>query len=161
MKKTLITLTAAAVLSASTLSAATASQKTTKTFDVRSGSSITLTTENGLVTVKTWDQPQVKVEAQKVVEARENTKAFELLPKVEVKFNETESGLAIESIAPTTDEGAKGWLANTNAKAKVNYEIYVPRDTEVTINGKTFRSGDSAVKVQTTKGSAALAKRNA
>lgn len=134
MKK--LTLIAIAVLAlAATASATTLTETFDRTFDVRPGANFTLENTNGHMTVRSWDQPRVRVVAEKRVESRDADAAKKAFAELRVEPTLAADGLHVVTRYPkAADGGLFDWLAGTNVSVTVNYEITVPRSMNVDLD---------------------------
>lgn len=120
---TLITLAASAV------SAATLRETFDKTYDVRPEATVSLSNTNGAITIKTWDQPRVRVRAEKVVERGNEADAKETMAALRIEVDPAGGDLKVRTIYPKehgtglTDLLFGGILRRVN----VTYELTVPR----------------------------------
>jgi DUF4097 and DUF4098 domain-containing protein YvlB len=123
------------LLLATAAGAAELSETIDRTFEVRPGSSVTLTNVNGRITVSSWDQPRVRVVAEKKVEAgRNEVKA--VLDELRVEFQQRDGGLVITTHHPRRENGVASifdWFTGDNVNAQVRYEVTVPRTMNVDV----------------------------
>ena len=139
-----ILLSAVLALFAQLASAATLKQTVDKTFDVRPGASVELTNLNGRVTIKSWDQPRVKVVALKTVEADRDL-LQKTMNDLRVEMQPRDGGLVITTHYPKEHDGGSifAWLLGDDIEAQVTYELTVPRTMNVDVentNGGIYLS---------------------
>jgi hypothetical protein len=133
MKKLL--LVALTLLLASTAGAATLTETVDKTFDVRPGSMVSLTNVNGGIRISTWDQPRVRVVAEKEVEG-DRDEAKQALKELRVEIQPKDGGLAIMTHYPKDQDGAGGlfsWLMGDDVDAQVTYELTIPKSMNLDV----------------------------
>lgn len=134
MKKQILTGLAALALAA-TATAATLQETFDKTFEVRPGSSFTLENTNGHITVRSWDQSRIRVVAEKRVESRDSDAARKVFSELRVEPSVSANAVHIMTHYPRRgSDGLFDWLAGTNVSMTVNYEITVPRSTNVDLD---------------------------
>ena len=75
-------------------------QEISKTFDIKSGGSITVENTNGSITAEGWDQDKVEVVAIKTAHGYDNRDAEENLNRLEVVFDTSGNNLRIETRYP-------------------------------------------------------------
>lgn len=123
------------LLLSSVANAAELSETIDRTFDVRPGANVTLSNVNGRITITAWDQPRVRVVAEKKVEAgRNEVKA--VLGELRVEFQQRDGGLAITTHHPRRGEGASSifdWFMGDSVNAQVRYEVTVPRTMNIDV----------------------------
>jgi DUF4097 and DUF4098 domain-containing protein YvlB len=117
-------------------SAASLTQTIDKTFDVRPGATVKLTNVNGRITITAWDQPRVKVVAEKQVKA-DSDDVKKALNDLRVDMQPRDGGLVIDTHYPRENEGAASifsWLLGDHIEAQVTYELMVPRTMNVDVS---------------------------
>lgn len=120
--------------------AAELTEKLDRTFDVRAGASVTLDNTNGGVTIASWDQPRVRIVAEKVVRA-DRKKLQHAMRELRVEMKQRDGGLVVETHYPKENDGwggLFGWMSGDRVQAHVSYEVTVPRSMNVeisTVNG--------------------------
>ena len=127
-------LSAVLVLAASAASAATLKETIDRTFDVRPGATVDLTSVNGRVTVKAWDQPRVKVVAVKEVETSRD-EIQKVMKELRVDIQPRDGGLVIKTHYPHDRGGVAffDWLFGDDIDAQVTYDLLVPRSMNVNV----------------------------
>ena len=156
MKTALITGTA--LLLSSVAAAASLSETIDRTFAVRPGATVVLNNVNGRITVSSWDQPRVRVVAEKKVQgARSDVE--EMLRALRVEMQPRDGGVVITTHHPKRIDGAWSifdWIAGNHENARVRYEVTVPRSMNLDIsntNGAIQLSGvDGVHELETTNG---------
>ncbi|HEX8154713.1 MAG TPA: hypothetical protein VF698_16385, partial [Thermoanaerobaculia bacterium] len=99
MRKTIL-LTALTLLLAMNLSATTLTEKLDRTFDVRAGAAVAVANVNGSITVHAWDQPRVRIVAEKKVEAGNARAAAEAMKKLVIKIEPTTDAVRVTTNYP-------------------------------------------------------------
>jgi len=148
MKRHLLTFSVALML-ATTAGASTLEAKFDRTFDVRPGSSFTLSNTNGHITVRAWDQPRIQVHALKRVESRDSEAAKKAMDELRIEPAVTADGVKINTIYPHKNEGGIfDWLAGTNVSMSVQYEVTVPHATSLNLDNT-----NGAIEISDVRGS--------
>jgi DUF4097 and DUF4098 domain-containing protein YvlB len=125
---------AAALLAATPLFAAKLTETIDRTFDVRPGAEVKLTNVNGGITVTSWDQPRVRVVAEKTVKG-DKSDAQEAIKELRVEFQQRDGGLVVTTHYPDDDSsGFFKWLSGDDVDASVRYELTVPRSMNLDIS---------------------------
>jgi DUF4097 and DUF4098 domain-containing protein YvlB len=143
---------AAAVASASTLT-----ETVDRTFDARPGAVVSVDNTNGAITITSWDQPRIRVHAEKVVERADAAEAKDMMRQLRVEMQPRDGGVVIRTDNPRSN-GAGFWdlVFGHWVDAKVTYEITVPRSMSLAIsdtNGAVHVDGVTGMlKVETTNG---------
>ena len=127
-------LASVAIAAAATASAATLHETFDRTFDVRPGSNFTLENTNGRMTVRSWDQPRVRIVAEKRVESRDADAAKKAFAELRIEPTLAADGLHVVTHYPAHNGGLFDWLAGSNISVNVNYEITVPRSMNVDLD---------------------------
>jgi DUF4097 and DUF4098 domain-containing protein YvlB len=134
MKKLLLT-TAMTMLLATGAGATTLNEKIDKTFDVKPGATVELSNVNGSIKITSWDQPRVRVIAEKEIEGdRDDVKAA--MKELRVDIQPKNGGLVITTHYPKEEHGASSifsWLMGDDIDAQVTYELMVPRSMSVDV----------------------------
>ncbi|HYI08584.1 MAG TPA: DUF4097 family beta strand repeat-containing protein [Thermoanaerobaculia bacterium] len=139
MRKLLIT-TLVTLFLASAVSAAELTETIDKTFDVKPGASVSLDNVNGGVTIGSWDQPRVRIVAQKKVKASKG-EVQEAMRALKVEMAQSNGGLTVNTRYPREGDGIGSlfdWLTGDHVQASVRYEVTVPRSMNLdisTVNG--------------------------
>ena len=133
MKK--LTLLAAALFVATTALGATLTENFDKTFDVKPGASVRLRNVNGTITISSWDQPRVRVVAEKHVKG--SARAIkDAMKELRIEIQPKDGGLAIETHYPSEDgfESLFDFLKGDHVNSQVKYDITVPRSMNLNIS---------------------------
>src|SRR5438128_8792091 len=101
-----------------------------KTYDVRPGTSFTLSTMNGHITVRGTDESRVHIMAVKRVHAENEADAREAMNALEIRVNEGNGTLDVSSDTP---RNYREWSSGRDIDAGVNFEVTVPRSMNVTL----------------------------
>jgi DUF4097 and DUF4098 domain-containing protein YvlB len=134
MKKQIL-ITLAIVALAMTASAATLHETFDKSYEVRAGQSFSLENTNGHITVRSWDQPRIRIVAEKRVESRDADAAQKAFSELRVEPSMTATGLRVLTHYPRRgSDSVFDWLAGTNISMTVNYEVTVPRSMNVDLD---------------------------
>lgn len=121
---------------ATTAAAAELTETIDKTFNVRSGATVSLTNVNGRITVGAWDQPRVRVIARKEVRAGRD-EVDEAIRALRVDMQPRDGGLVITTHYPRSNDGISSifdWLTGSDVHAEVEYELTVPRSMNVEVS---------------------------
>lgn len=145
------------VLCAVPARAATLTEKIDRTFDVRPGAKVVLSNVNGGIKISSWDQPRVRVIAEKEVHAdSDDVKA--VLRDLRVELQPRDGGLVITTHYPKSGDNGSifDWLLGDNVSREVTYELMVPRtmSVEVANTNGTIRVSDvvGSHELETTNG---------
>lgn len=120
-----------------------------QTYPLNSDGKVSVSNINGSITVETWDKNEVKVEAIKTADTREN------LGDVRIKIDSKPEYLKIETEYEAWKNKADGnWK---NRKLEVQYRLWVPRnamlDEIATVNGSINASNlANSTKISTVNG---------
>jgi hypothetical protein len=159
MVKQLVLIIIAAVISTATLGADTLKETFDRTYDLAAGSTFSVSNVNGHVRVSTWDQPRVKVHAEKSVRTRNAADAKEAMAALRIDVTAQPGSLKVETRQPKKgdDWGILQLLSGSHVESNVDYDIVVPRlmrsVAAETVNGAieaTDLSG--AIRLETTNG---------
>lgn len=149
-------LAATLFLTATAASAATVRERFDRTYNFTPGHRFALSNTNGSVSIASWDRPQVRIEAEKVVKASGEERAREVMKKVAIQVAPNANGLAVKTITPDLGDNIFSWLAGMSAEASVEYRITVPRTLNLaitTVNGSvTAADVTGELKVETING---------
>ena len=149
MKK--LNLLAVLLFTATTALGATLTENVDKTFDVKPGASVRLRNVNGAVAIASWDQPRVRIVAEKKVKG-DGEAARDALKELRVDIQAKDGGLVIDTRYPK-DDGISSffdWLKGDRVSAEVRYQVTVPRSMNLdisTVNG-AIRVSDVAGKLE-------------
>lgn len=122
-----------------------------RTLDVRAGTAVSIDNVNGRIVVTTWDQPRVRIHAIRKAESRE------ALDKLSIDIRQNGEGLAIATHMPKKNDGGfLDFLFGNDGNASIDYEVTVPRTTDLKVentNGSITASDVSGViRLATTNG---------
>ena len=155
MRKLFVTILLMAMAAAA--NAATLKENIDRTFDVRAGSRFTLDNVNGKISITSWDQPRIRVQAMKSVERTDPDDAKKALAELKIEMTPSDGGLAVRTIVPKQNStGLWDMMFGNFNNATVHYEVTVPRNTNVEVsntNGHIHVAGvNGAFQVETTNG---------
>jgi DUF4097 and DUF4098 domain-containing protein YvlB len=115
-------------------SAGTLRETVDRTFDARAGASFTLSNTNGTITIHTWDQPRIRVQAEKKVEASDNALAKSTMKALRIDLTPQNGGLAVLTHYPHEESGLWDFLTGSRASSSVTFEVTIPRAMNVDID---------------------------
>lgn len=148
--------TAILTIAAAQAGASTLDENFDRTFDVRPGAVFALTNTNGGITVRSWDQPKIRIHAVKHVESRDADAARSAMKAVTFALSQPNGGLRIDTKYPKTADGIFEWIAGTSVNISVTYEVMVPRTMDLQIEDTNGAIEASDVrgshKIETTNG---------
>jgi putative adhesin len=125
--------------------AATLTEKIDRTFDVRPGAKVVLSNVNGGIKISSWDQPRVRVIAEKEVHA-DSDDVKDVLRDLRVELQPRDGGLVITTHYPKHNDGGSilDWLLGDSVSREVTYELMVPRSMSVEVSNTngTIRVSD-------------------
>ena len=127
--------TIALLLAATAAHATTINEKIDRTFNVAAGSSLSLGNVNGRVTVKSWDQPRVRIIADKRAEASDDDAARNAMKQLKVEIVQSGNAISVETKHPRKN----GWnffdfITGQDVELEVVYEVWVPRTFNVAVD---------------------------
>jgi DUF4097 and DUF4098 domain-containing protein YvlB len=145
------------IMVAAAASATTLRENIDRTFDVRPGSTLWLDNVNGRITITSWDQPRIRVQAEKVVERTDAGDARKAMAELGVEMAPRDGGLSVKTTFPKRNSaGFWDFMFGNFTNANVRYEVSVPRNTNVEVsntNGRVQLKGVTGVlRVETTNG---------
>ena len=146
MRRTAVSLVLALI--AATASASTLQESFDRTYDVRPGALMALANTNGRITVHAWDQPRVRIHADKRVEGSGDA-AKEAMAALKIEVSSTGGGLRVLTRYPK--QGADGfldWMLGSHVNASVTYDITVPRTMDLDLDNT-----NGAIEVTDVRGS--------
>ena len=106
-----------------------------RTIDIRPGGEVSLVNINGKITITSWDQPRVRLQAEKYVESRDEQAAKKAMQELRIDVKATANGVTIETRQPRND-GASGLLEalfGDHVNMGVRYELKVPRSVNLNV----------------------------
>src|SRR5713226_5198153 len=113
--------------------AATIDEPFDRTFDVRPGSVFFLSNTNGRVTVHAWDEPRVRVQAEKRVRGAGDA-ARAAMTALKIEVSQPNGGLRVVTRYPKGDgAGFFDWMFGEQVSASVSYDVTVPRAMSVEV----------------------------
>ena len=133
MKK--LTFLAALVLTAAAAFGATLTENIDKTFDVKPGAEVRLTNVNGGITITSWDEPRVRVVAEKKIKG-DKSEAQAAMKELRVEMQQRDGGLVIITHYPKEHDGIGSffdWLSGDDIDAQVRYQLTVPRSMNLDV----------------------------
>jgi DUF4097 and DUF4098 domain-containing protein YvlB len=145
-------------LTLAAVSASAAEQKETidRTYDVHPGARLSVDNVNGRVTVTSWDQPRIRVHAEKTASGWDSEDVRTALREVKVDIQARPDGVSVKTVEPDKSFGFLDFLLGHHVNRAVTYEITVPRATNLdleTVNGSVHVSEVSGtLKLDTTNG---------
>lgn len=159
MRKTIVLL--ALLTAAAAANAATLRDTVDRTFDVRPGGSFSLENTNGAVTINAWDQPRIRVVAERKIERGSEAEAKAAMAQMSVKFAATADRVAVTTEMPKEHGGGLfDFLLGNSGESSVTYRVSVPRSLRVDVdntNGSVSVAGVQGVlKLGTTNGAIEL-----
>src|SRR2546428_11191118 len=105
-----------------------------RTFDVRPGALFALENTNGRITIRSWDQPRVRVIGHKRVESRDAAAARQGMAALRIEATPSAGGLRVTTVYPHKNDGFFDWLAGTHVSMKVEYDVTVPRSMDLNVD---------------------------
>ncbi len=118
-----------------------------QTYPLNANGRVSVSNVNGSITIETWDNPQVKLEAVKIADSKER------LMEVEIKIDARQDSFSVETDYENM-RSRNGDKNRNNGKLQVEFHLIVPRgailDEIETVNGSISISNA----VNTTKASA-------
>lgn len=135
MKKLLLSLLATFAL-ATTAGAASLTQTIDKTFDVKPGARFVLSNVNGRIAVHAWDQPRIRVIAEKRVEGSKDV-IEAAMKELHVDMQPRDGGLVVTTRQPKSNDGWGAFFdlfTGDHVQANVRYDITVPRTMNVYVD---------------------------
>src|SRR4051794_32838602 len=145
-------------------SAGTIEQSFDQTYDVRSGANFALVNTNGSITIRSWDQPRVRIHADKRVRGS-GDEAKKVMAALKIEITPSAAGLSVVTRYPKRGDDGSGfldWLFGSHVDASVTYEVTVPRsmslDLENTNGAIAVTDVRGSHKVSTTNGRIELAR---
>lgn len=151
-------------LAATAASASTLTERIDRTFDARPGALLQVDNTNGSITIASWDQPKIRVRAEKVVDRADDAEARQIMKQLRVDMTPRgDGGLSIATQTPRNNSlGIFDILLGHWVQAKVTYEITVPRSMSLDVtdvNGHVEVTGVTGdLKIETTNGRIEMAR---
>jgi|ERR1051325_4710865 DUF4097 and DUF4098 domain-containing protein YvlB len=143
-----IAITVAFALFAAAASAGTLEETFDQTYNVQPGAVFALANTNGRITVHSWDQPRVRIHADKQVRASSDI-VKQAMAELKIEVTPSAGGLKVVTRYPKRgDSGFLEWMFGNNVGASVTYDITVPRSMSLDIDDT-----NGAVEVSDVRGS--------
>lgn len=120
-------------------SAATLTEKIDRTFDVRPGAELSISNVNGRITIHAWDQPRVRVMAERETQSLYEDEAKKAFKELRVEMTPRNGGLEIVTHHPRSNLDFFDALFGKSANSKVTYELTVPRTMNVRVDNTNGR----------------------
>lgn len=119
-------------------------------IDMRFHATLKVQSMNGNITIKTWDDAQIKMRATKKAQAKKESDAEEILRETHIDIQPTDTGLEIRTRHPKHMRLGKG------KSVSISYELTVPRQVTLdlhTTNGAIkVANSEGAIQAHTTNG---------
>jgi len=156
-----IVVLSALALFAAAASAATLEETFDQTYNVQPGAHFALANTNGRIVVHAWDQPRVRIHAEKQVKAAGDA-ARQAMAELKIEVTPSGGGLRVITRYPKRgDSGFFGWMFGQDVSASVTYDVTVPRamslDIEDTNGAVEVSDVRGSHKIGTTNGHITLA----
>jgi hypothetical protein len=123
---------------------------------VRPGAALSVANVNGRITVTGWDQPRIRVIADKKVERTDDADAKAVMAQLKVDMLQRDNAITVRTQEPKDHAGLWDFLFGNFHDASVTYEIYVPRGLKLALdntNGALMVTGvEGALALETTNG---------
>ena len=157
-----IALSLALALIALAASASTLDETFDQTYNVQPGAVVALSNTNGRIIVHAWDQPRVRVHAEKEVRASGDV-ARQVMAELRIEVTPSAGGLRVVTHYPKRNGGGFfDWMFGNDVNATVSYDITVPRsmslDLEDTNGAIEVSDVHGAHRIGTTNGHITLAR---
>ncbi len=128
-----------------------------KTFDVRAGAVLKVDNVNGRISVSSWDQPRIRIQAEKVVSRSAESDAKKIMSALQVDIAANANGVTARTIQPNDHGGGLlDLLFGGGGSTNVNYTVTVPRSANVHVSntngGVQLTSVSGEMRVETTNG---------
>jgi DUF4097 and DUF4098 domain-containing protein YvlB len=130
-----------------------------KTCPLKSGGEFRLKNTNGSVHITSWDRNEVKIEAEKVVRARDREEAQRIMKDIEINIRESEGYVDVDTRLPRRRDGGDFWdwlFDGGGTNIEVIYWITVPEQVRLTahsVNGEVRAQDISGrAELETTNG---------
>lgn len=162
MRKLLVTLFFS--LAAVAANAAEVHETIDRTFDVRAMPSLSVDNVNGRVTITSWDQPRIRVHADKSANGWDADDVKAALRETKIDIQARADGVVIKTVEPEKNLGFLDFLFGHHVNHSVAYEVMVPRSANLnieTVNGSVHVDAVTGVmKLETTNGKIEVARCN-
>ncbi len=134
-------------LFALTAAATTLEETFDRTYDVQPGALLSLANTNGRITVHAWDQPRVRIHADKNVKAAGDA-AKEAMAALKIEVTPSAGGLRVVTRYPKRGDGFFDWMFGEHLNAWVSYDVTVPRTMSLDLDNT-----NGAIEVSDVRGS--------
>src|SRR5256885_11868267 len=128
-------------------SATTLEETLDRTYDVRPGALLSLANVNGHITIHAWDQPRVRIHAEKRVHAAGDA-AKAAMAELKIEISPSNGGLHVATRYPKRGDGVFDWMFGTHVDASVTYDVMVPRTMNLDLDNT-----NGAIEVSDVRGS--------
>ena len=122
----------ALVFIAVTAAASTLEETFDRTYDVRPGALLSLANVNGRITVHAWDQPRVRIHADKRVQGS-GSAARDAMSSLKIEVAPSAGGLQVVTHFPKQDSFLD-WMFGAHVNASVSYDVTVPRTMDLDLH---------------------------
>ncbi len=128
-----------------------------KTFDVRPGATVKVDNVNGRISVASWDQPRIRIQAEKVVSRSDDSEARKTMTALQVEITADANGVTARTVQPNGHgAGLLDLIFGGGGSTNVNYTVTVPRTANVRVSntngGVQLTSVAGDLQVETTNG---------
>jgi len=161
MRKLLVTILFS--LAATAAGAAEVHETIDRTLDFRPGARLAVDNVNGRITISSWNEPRIRVRAEKVASGWDAEDLKTALRELKVEIQPNAGGVTVKTVTP--DRGVNGFLDflfGHHVNAHVTYDITVPRNADLnieTVNGSLHVDSVTGVlKLETTNGKIEVAR---
>jgi DUF4097 and DUF4098 domain-containing protein YvlB len=117
---------------------------------------LSLSNVNGRIRISSWDQPQIRVHAEKTVRGESGERARKLMSNLRIDVSAAGNAVRIVTHSPESHDSLFGFLFTGGASLSVDYEVTVPRHVKLSVentNGELDVNGvDGELEVETTNG---------
>jgi len=133
-----------------------------KTYPLKSGGEFRLKNTNGSVYISSWDRNEVKIEAEKIVRARDRDDAERLMKEINIDIRQSEGLVDVDTRLPKRhDDGFWDWIfSGGGVNIEVKYRITVPARVQLaasSVNGEVRAQDISGrAELETTNGRVAV-----
>jgi DUF4097 and DUF4098 domain-containing protein YvlB len=160
MRRLLVTILL--TLAATTAAASELRETIDRTFDVRPGATLSVDNVNGRVEVNSWDQPKIRVRAEKKAEGRDGDDVKQAMAEMKVDIMARPDGVSVKTTEPDKALGFLDAVFGHHVNRSVHYEITVPRNANLkleTVNGGVYVDNvNGSLNLDTTNGKIQVAR---
>ena len=94
--------------------------------------------------VTSWDQPRIRVRAEKTVERTDESDAKRALAELRVEMTPRDGGLSVRTILPKQNKsGFRDFMFGNFTDANVRYDVSVPRNIHDELDGTALAPRDN------------------